>query len=230
MRAIAILTGKLERNLIAYATVAAATGAGVGTALTQTADAEVIYTPAHVVIILRTPYNLDLNHDGAADFLLEENAGCDYSDCYETLNVRPTGAGSFVSLGHGPNVPALPRGTRIGPKKRFGSFIGLMAGDAVTFPGYRTFPYGLWANVKNRYLGLRFNTKGSTHYGWARLSVNVQDHFTATVTGYAYETIPDKPIIAGFRGGPTQTGASLGHLALGTAGRKQNRHSQVAGH
>ena len=36
------------------------------------------------------------------------------------------------------------------------------------------------------------------------------------LSGYAYETIPDKPIIAGDEG----AGASLGRLALGAAGKK----------
>jgi hypothetical protein len=39
--------------------------------------------------------------------------------------------------------------------------------------------------------------KGRIHYGWARLSVSTSFHFTATLTGYAYETIPGKPIKAG---------------------------------
>jgi hypothetical protein len=52
---------------------------------------------------------------------------------------------------------------------------------------------GQWVNVANRYLGLKFLIKGKIHYGWARLSVKVQGHaITATLTGYAYETIPNK--------------------------------------
>jgi hypothetical protein len=43
-------------------------------------------------------------------------------------------------------------------------------------------------------------------------------HITATLTGYAYETIPNKPIIAGETNGPdafTVQERSLGHLAAG---------------
>jgi len=43
---------------------------------------------------------------------------------------------------------------------------------------------------------------------------------TATLTGYAYETIPNKPIIAGKTHGPdviTLQDASLGHLARGAS-------------
>src|SRR5262249_14283594 len=57
---------------------------------------------------------------------------------------------------------------------------------------------GQWLNVTGRYLGFRFRIKGKAHYGWARLNVRLS-HYTldATLTGYAYETVTTKPIIAG---------------------------------
>jgi len=45
-------------------------------------------------------------------------------------------------------------------------------------------------------------------------------YITATLTGYAYETIPNKPIIAGKTHGKdviTLQDASLGHLAAGAS-------------
>jgi len=44
---------------------------------------------------------------------------------------------------------------------------------------------------------------------------------TATLTGYAYESVPGKPIITGKTKGPdvaTVQPASLGHLAAGASG------------
>jgi hypothetical protein len=84
---------------------------------------------------------------------------------------------------------------------------------------------GPWVNhgkgVKHRYLGLKFNIKGRFHFGWARLTVGTtQFSFTATLTGYAYETVPNKPIITGKTKGPDVTTvepASLGHLAAGAS-------------
>jgi len=84
---------------------------------------------------------------------------------------------------------------------------------------------GQWLYTKNRYLGFQFIIGGQTHYGWARLAVTqrAKRHgIQATLTGYAYETIPNKPIIAGKTKGPdmvtlpldTEAG-TLGHLALG---------------
>ena len=63
--------------------------------------------------------------------------------------------------------------------------------------------YGPWFNVTNRYLGLKFKIKGKTHYGWARLTVTgTFGSIVATLTGYAYETIPNKAIISGATRGP----------------------------
>jgi hypothetical protein len=84
--------------------------------------------------------------------------------------------------------------------------------------------YGPWLNggkgVKNRYLGIRFQIKGQVHYGWARMTVTTtQRSFTATLTGYAYETIPGKPIIAGQTKEKDEAqGPTLGALAAGVNG------------
>jgi hypothetical protein len=94
--------------------------------------------------------------------------------------------------------------------------------------------FGPWLHVKQAYLGLKFVIKGKTHFGWARVNVSSGYHSVqATLTGYAYETIPNKPIVAGKTKGPdeismqepdatldipTPTPASLGLLALGAPG------------
>ncbi len=76
--------------------------------------------------------------------------------------------------------------------------------------------------MTGRYLGLKFQIKGETHYGWARLNVSVRAqggvNITATLTGYAYETIANKAIIAGKTKGEDESqGATLGALAAGAA-------------
>jgi hypothetical protein len=38
---------------------------------------------------------------------------------------------------------------------------------------------------------------GETHYGWVRLKVGKLTTFSAVVTGYAYETVANKAILAG---------------------------------
>jgi hypothetical protein len=107
---------------------------------------------------------------------------------------------------------------------------------------------GPWTNngkpVKDRYLGLKFNIDKKIHFGWARLNVvfNGYTGFIATLTGYAYETIPNKSIIAGQTKGPDDTtieephgsltapspqSASLGALALGAPGLSVWRREEL---
>ena len=69
---------------------------------------------------------------------------------------------------------------------------------------------------KTVYLGLKFQIKGKTHYGWARLNVEVsKTTITATLTGYAYETIPNKPILAGKTSRPEAARVEASSAALG---------------
>jgi hypothetical protein len=57
---------------------------------------------------------------------------------------------------------------------------------------------GQWLYARRRYLGLQFVIGEQVHYGWARLSVSLKaGEIAATLTGYAYETVPNKPIITG---------------------------------
>jgi hypothetical protein len=103
---------------------------------------------------------------------------------------------------------------------------------------------GPWANTKGRYLGLKFVIKGEEHYGWARLNVKiVVITIVATLTGYAYETIPRKPIIAGQTKAPDEAGseppnasltpprsrAGLGLLGLGSSGLSIWRRDETVG-
>lgn len=91
--------------------------------------------------------------------------------------------------------------------------------------------FGTWPSGASRYLGLQFSVNGEAHFGWARLTVTCENlHVIATLTGYAYETVANKAIVAGETkgadeevsaaledadGGPTRKAVPLGLLALG---------------
>jgi hypothetical protein len=68
-----------------------------------------------------------------------------------------------------------------------------------------------------------FHFRVEVHYGWARLIVTLGHHrqfddVRGILTGFAYETVPNKPIIAGRVTGPdviTVHPETLGGLALG---------------
>jgi hypothetical protein len=101
--------------------------------------------------------------------------------------------------------------------------------------------YGPWADVTNRYLGFKFLINGQVHYGWARLSV-AKYLQSVLLTGYAYETTPNKTIIEGHISGPETADAfvpanpltpgakpaTLGMLARGSDGLALWRREEEA--
>ena len=100
---------------------------------------------------------------------------------------------------------------------------------------------GPWKQTTRGYLGLKFVIQGQVHYGWARLNVTattasgsggMSAGIYGAISEYAYETVPNKPILTGQQGGatrkkhngrlgpasldaPTSTPGGLGRLANG---------------
>jgi len=74
---------------------------------------------------------------------------------------------------------------------------------------------GPWSKAKNRYLGLEFVIGDKVHFGRARLNVSCQGtDVLATLTGYAYETVPNKAIKAGqTKGTAEEPGENFGASA-----------------
>ena len=192
LRQVAKVNPRLDKNLAAY--MLAAGAAGVSLLAAQPAEAEIVYTPAHIAIGPRSSIELDLNHDGVNDFLVSRWLYGNGS--HLTIDQQAPANGI---LAHG---AALPAGVRIGPKGAFVAYAS-MASD-VTISG-ESFSDGPWKNATNRYLGLKFSVNGETHYGWARLTVTAKGEIVATLTGYAYESVPNKPILAGEMSGPVAT-------------------------
>jgi len=222
------LSKSLNQQLNSYAMVATAAGVGM-LALSQTAAAKIIYTGAHVVLGERSNahYLLDLNHDGIKDFKLTHffsNTGRYFGSSMRIEDYK-NHANRIVtsSSPEFDDAIALPAGVKVGPSARFLSFANVARAAGTNPSGSVFFFMGQWANsgngLKNRYLGLRFIIQGQAHFGWARLSVSKYP-FAATLTGYAYETIPNKPIITGKTDVPDVMGVqpgTLGHLAAGAS-------------
>jgi hypothetical protein len=215
-------------------------------ALAQPAEAKIVYTPANIRLGMNQHYDLDLNHDGITDFSIwdirkvSKNPQCtpDVPWIRDSLVV-----GQSVSYGErvegGRLARALAKGKHIGRSQRFGSYLSAQMLVQVHGLTSRCQPinvaYGNWTDVKDHYLGLMLKISGKTHYGWARLSVHpfLGGNIVAMLTGYAYETIPGKSIIAGQTKGqddnsmeqpeaaltvPTPKPATLGSLAMGSPG------------
>jgi hypothetical protein len=219
-----------------YALAASAAGVGM-LALVQPAEGKIIYTKAHKSIGPRITLHLDLNHDGVADFDLKDAfSSSTAGGAFGVLSALPDRNQNAV-WGH--TVPtrgyasALSANVRIGPKGQFLPGAGFMAASSVS-GGLRHHPgnfscTGPWANVTTRYLGLKFVIAGGEHFGWARLNVScVSASVNATLTGYAYETVANRPIVTGKQSGPDESDNSipnsaaagtLGRLAQGTKGR-----------
>jgi len=230
------LSDSVHRQLNSYALVASAAGVSL-IALAPLAEGKVVYTKTHKLINPDITFDLDLNHDGIADFGVK-NRFAQYKTHYgihtfETLTARPDRNGNAV-WGHVVSTTtakwtyasALHANVQIGPTGKFLSGAGMMvSGNASTWSG-RCFSSrrGSWINIANRYLGLKFVIGRKTHFGWARLSVRLNQGCSAEIhailTGYAFETIPNKPIITGKTKGPdvvTVQDLSLGHLARGAS-------------
>jgi hypothetical protein len=206
------LSQLLCKRLLAYA---AAAGAGLAGSA-RTATAEVVYTPAH--INLNVPYALDLNGDGIPDFSFHTS----YLSGLGQLAVEPLDGGNkivgirrvcyFDSLAAAP----LQAGAAIGPQAKLSPSANCMIGLADFSSN------GPWRMVQNHYLGFQFEIEGKEHFGWARISGT--KYFCcialARITGYAYETVPDKPIVAGDTGVGSEFSINqrtLGSLAVGAA-------------
>ena len=211
------ISDSLNRQLNTYAQVAAAAGVSV-LALAGASEAEVVYTETYQVTHSSFPLHIDLNHDGINDFLLRATyyagssgfeVGLDASGIADNRvagrRFRSSG-GYFFSA-----ASALQAGAQIGPKGNFQVRFPFMAVEHFNRIGSQYSDLGPWAGkgkgVRNRYLGLKFVVDGEVHYGWARVSVTLGhqrqlDDVIGTLTGYAYETVPDKAIIAGRIIGP----------------------------
>ncbi len=211
-----------------YSVAAGAAGVGL-LALAQPAHGEIVYTAANVVISAQglRIYPLDLRNDGTTDFFLDATFKESIDTSGGTSRIRVSPVQGNGAVGYGGSAADLMGGQPIGNARKFD---GRVLGTLRTFIGTEFRFHGNWANVTNRYLGLKFQIDGETHFGWARLTMLGKNPLTATLTGYAYETIANTPIIAGKTSGTDEAAlapagmpafetdappATLGALALG---------------
>jgi hypothetical protein len=231
--------------MLLYLLAAGATLAGA-----SVAQAKVVFTPSNVVLKPRSGLSIDLNNDGVVDFSLVDFASTisvtctskrqrrmrrapDSGECREPFNFievsAPDDQGEEVmSSGL---AAALGAGAKIGGDDTFdqpNEGLGLVSGvdGGVS--------YGNFNNVTNRFIGVRFRVNGQTHFGW--IGFRSVKGFVATLAGWAYETEPNKAIVAGDRGesedlaemkAAQPTGLELlamGHVAVAERQRRTAAH------
>ena len=200
------INGKLDRSLLSYATTATAAGVGV-LALACPALAKVVYTPVNEQIFPNKTFPLDLNNDGKVDFTLVDSSGrTTFAGGWGFLTIFPAKSinevwGGQTSHAFRRYASALDPGVTVGPQGKFAPGERVMAHSSVNQGRHALSSYycaGPWKRATNRYLGLKFYIAGKIHYCWARLSVSCGNlAVNGTLTGYAYETVPNKSIITG---------------------------------
>jgi hypothetical protein len=238
------LPSLVHQRLSAYALAVSA--AGVGLVSAQPALAKIVYTPTHHTL---TNGTLPIPIDGTTDFTLSDNfyiiTG---SWSTQLLNLKVSGGASVV--GSKGSTAALKHGAVIGPADKFVTGKAQMAGGFCETQISASTVFGPFANTTQRYLGLKFKVNGKLHFGWARfasvkaVACNGGPAVTAVLTGYAYETTPNKTIVAGLTKGPgdisieqadaaltvpTPEPAMLGLLAMGAPGLSIWRREESGG-
>jgi hypothetical protein len=206
----------LSRRLSLYAMAA---GAGVALASHPAgAQSSIVYHAADLVLPGGVT-KIDLNNDGVVDMILSLQGYASGYDSAQRLYQRPA-AGDAALLS-----PRLA-GAVIGAQDDFQGGRALMASVFRTCktscrpPLFR----GPWV-AKDAFLGVKFLINSETHFGWVRLSVTAGrdvSSFSATITGYAYNTVANQGVITGVPGAPVSGAvvhpASLGALSLGARG------------
>jgi hypothetical protein len=232
------LSDSVQQQLNKYALAA-----GGVLVLGHPAEAKIVYTPADTNITPDHTIPLDLNHDGIVDFGFRDvyrrshPYGFDHTGLLSVIPANLANKIEGYSRINGNYASALRAGASIGPNARFTTGPNRMEEafiDTGRDPETNGTCDGTWPSSASRYLGLQFLINGEVHFGWARLNVACKNlHVVASLTGYAYETVPNTPIIAGQTTGsheetsvgpdaaltaPAPKPAPLGLLALGSHG------------
>lgn len=244
-----ISSNNLNRQIAQYSLTAAMAGVGM-LALVAPAAGEVVVTRKMIPLPVGTvahpdPVGISLSNNGVNDISLQLNSLSGRPGRAIWMSNANKNDGVLMGGTWDAYAVALNRGAKIGPvpfgQEPFFLYAGLIEASASSenTPKYCK---GYWGSnlerqffgcgePKNKYLGVSFQRNGQTHYGWIRLTVTTTfdpngPRMTATVTGYAYETVANKPILAGTAGTAaaevgapreiqSRNGASLGMLALG---------------
>jgi hypothetical protein len=222
---VAELPIRLDHRLRAYCLAASAAGVSLLALAEPPAQAEVIYTPVRQDVLMVWS-SVDLNDDGIPDVSFVFGS-TDYHILDRETWARPAQSQGGIVGYAGPIHPyasALAKKALIGPKAAFLEGTVFMERTLVDHYGKGYTSYvGPWQKATNKFLGVKFTIDGEIHYGWLRMTVNAGYRLRVGITGYAYETIPNRPILAGQVSGKAEESedlgpSSLGVLALGAAG------------
>ena len=176
------------------------------------ANAQIVYTdvtPDQVISATTIPstedYNIDLNNDGINDYKIS---------CSRSGGICPLAPSSRLYINFisdsALNSNAVVTGTSITYPLAMNFNDSISSGLSFSSFGYLrrntsggpcTGTFGVWSYSIDRYLGLKLIVGGNTYYGWARMQIDVVTGIpSCTIKDYAYNSIPNQPILAGDTG------------------------------
>lgn len=194
-------------------------------AIGNVADAQTIYTdidPDSLLTGNMSEYLLDLNNDGIKDYRIitveiqSSSSGVNYN--IKGAGVYPmNGNEILVSQGGSSStnyIKPLDANSPIGPNQTIWDYTSsaflLNLTAKITYMGVpNTYERGLWDNVQDKYMAVRFKINGNSHYGWVRMDVN-DNGDEVVIKSYAYNSTANASLNAG------ATGVGIADMVLPT--------------
>jgi Secretion system C-terminal sorting domain len=172
------------------------------------ANAQIVYTDVipdstmldNILIGLNTKnYNLDLDNNTNDDFILSASYGPDlFGVSVSVVYASPLNGNALKDTLTTGNVPIPLQLNAVIDSNLLLQQSWQTSGSHTLRRSGGIGPVGLWNNLSDYYLGLRLLQSGQTYYGWVRLRVNVTSSYASVIVrDYAYNSIPDQPILAG---------------------------------
>ena len=180
----------LLEKLKNYSKVAAAMAVVGGTA-----NAQIVYTDVDAdttLNIFPSNYEIDFDGDGNIEIEMSLNTMSIY------YGIRAVPVGASTSVVQSSYVAVLQTADLISSGNSFAnSGYDITLVSASSSDG----PWGSWddATIDDRYVGIKFDISGATHYGWIRISTTYTDYenMSVTIKDFAYQSIADSAIYAG---------------------------------
>ena len=188
----------LTKKIAAYSGAA-----GAFIAFAGNAEAQIVYTDVNPDVTLNVlnsdSYSIDFNNDATPEFTIETYASVSSYTYYynpyifSSFNAGIVPQGSFGIQGSGTFADALNLNDSINSFQIFNTNnSNYNLGYAINGESH----YGNFPGAGDKYIGVQFTIGTNTHYGWVLVNYAADCEFI-TVKGYAYESTPDKNILAG---------------------------------
>jgi Secretion system C-terminal sorting domain len=210
----------LQSKLKTYSSVAA------GVLIASSAGAQIVYTdvnPDVTINNLPSSFDIDMNGDATPDFQIKmfNTSSSSSSSGWDVVRVDPMSSSSLNGVQGTSYVDVLNLNDMISSGQSFifsGWGMDLLdftkststysTTSGATYTYTNTYTDGNWGGTNtDKYIGVKFDITGSTHYGWIRvdadLSTTTSSSWSVTIKDFAYNSVAGGSILAGDMGGTT---------------------------